>query len=170
MLANSQIKTTGDISAIIEYDNGKKYTIEFPNTVLVTGRSALAQMLTNTLGFCPTTTGSSTNNLVPSLYINAILFGTNGVDGNTPRVVSPARTTLYGPTVANKPVNAYVNQSVSTQAIFSSTLLYTDAVNDKLSEMALQMTNGSLYSMVTFPPIDKTAQMQITFNWTLNFV
>ena len=41
---------------------------------------------------------------------------------------------------------------------------------DQLNEMALQMANGQLYSMTTFPDLNKTEDMQITFNWRLNFI
>lgn len=166
----NEVKATGDIKAVIEYKNGKKYELSFPNMVLIKGRAALAQMLTNTLGFCPTTTDTSTTGLVPALYINAMLFGTNGAVGMTPKIVTPKMDSLFGAPVATKQVNAYVNQDVTTQAIFNSTLLYADAPSAQLSEMALKMTNGELYSLVTFPPITKTTDMQITFNWTLNFV
>ena len=99
------------------------------------------------------------------------MFGSGGVDSaGTPLIVSPARNTLFGPTTVSKAVNSYVSQSVATQANFSATLLFADAVNQNVNEMALQMTNNNLYSMVTFPSIYKTADMQITFNWSLNFI
>jgi hypothetical protein len=172
MINESQIKAIGHVNCTFEYKNGKKYEMSFPNTVLVGGREALAAMLTNTLGTCPSTNSSTNTNLVPSLYISNMLFGNNGVDSvtNTPKIVAPTMTSLFGPSVATKPVNSYTNQTVTTQAIFTTTLLFDDAVNIYLSEMALQMSNGVLYSMVTFPSIFKTDQTQITFNWTLNFV
>jgi len=171
MINQSDVKTTGHINCTIEYRNGKKYEMCFPNTVLIGGRAALAQVLTNSLGTCPSVDASLNTNLVPSLYVNQMIFGNNGVyDTNVPKVVSPARDSLFGLPVANKLVNSYVNQSVTTQAVFTTTLLFDDAVGIYLSEMALQMTNGVLYSMVTFPEIYKSAETQITFNWTLNFV
>lgn len=170
MNAQTAVRTTGDIQCIIEYRNGKRYEMGFPNTVLLGGRAALAQVLTNTLGTCPSVNSSVATNLVPSLYINAMQFGNNGVDGETPKIVSPARTSLFGPPVVTKLVNSYVSQTVTTQAVFTTTLLFDDAVDIYLSEMALQMTNNELYSMVTFPKIMKTAETQITFNWTLNFI
>jgi hypothetical protein len=172
MNCESNVETKGYLNCLIKYKNGKEYKISFPNLVLISGREAIAQMLTNTLGTCPSsTTTSSSGTLVPALYINAMLFGSGGVDSaGTPLIVSPARNTLFGPTTVSKAVNSYVSQSVATQANFSATLLFADAVNQNVNEMALQMTNNNLYSMVTFPSIYKTADMQITFNWSLNFI
>jgi hypothetical protein len=171
MKCESAIETKGHVEYIVEYKNGKSYKVSFPNVVMISGRQALAQVLTNTLGTCPSTTSSTTGQLVPALYINEMLFGSNGVDtGGTPLIVSPARPDLFGPPTAVKPVNSYVSQSVATQANFTATLLYSDAVLQNINEMALRLTNGNLYSMVTFPSIYKTAEMQITFNWSLNFI
>ena len=172
MKCDTLIETKGFIDYVVEYKNGKSYKVSFPNVVLITGRQALAQVLTNTLGTCPSTNVSSTTGqLVPSLYINEMFFGSNGTDtGGTPLIVSPGRKTLFGPPTAVKPVNSYVSQAVATQANFTATLLYADAVSQNINEMALSMTNGNLYSMVTFPNIFKTADMQITFNWSLNFI
>ena len=39
-----------------------------------------------------------------------------------------------------------------------------------LSEMALVMASGDLYSMVTFQDLTKTSAMQITYNWRLQYV
>jgi hypothetical protein len=39
-----------------------------------------------------------------------------------------------------------------------------------LNEMALQMANGDLYSMVSFPDLTKTSEMSIIWNWTLSFI
>lgn len=175
MKCESAIETKGHVEYLVEYKNGKSYKVSFPNVVLITGRQALAQVLTNTLGTCPSTnTSSSTGQLVPALYINEMLFGSNGTDtglpNGTPLIVSPTRTALFGPATAIKPVNSYVSQSVATQANFTATLLYADAVSQYINEMALSLTNGNLYSMVTFPAIWKTDNMQITFNWSLNFI
>ncbi len=172
MNCESIVETKGYLDYIVQYKNGKEYKVSFPNLVLATGREAIAQMLTNTLGTCPSSSStSSSSNLVPSLYINAMLFGSNGVDsGGTPLIVSPNRQTLFGTVTVSKAVNSYVSQSVATQANFSATLLFADAVNQNINEMALQMTNNYLYSMVTFPSIYKTADMQITFNLSLNFI
>jgi hypothetical protein len=172
MKCESAIETKGHVEYVVDYKNGKSYKVSFPNVVLITGRQALAQVLTNTLGTCPSTNTSSTaSQLVPALYINEMLFGSNGTDtGGTPLIVSPARPSLFGPATAIKPVNSYVSQAVATQANFTATLLYSDAVLQNINEMALRLTNGNLYSMVTFPSIYKTADMQITFNWSLNFI
>ena len=171
MKNTDSLKAKGSIKVDIIYRNGKKYIHEFDNTVLITGREALAKALTNTLGTCPAATTNSTGQLVPSLYINAMVFGTQGVDGSgTPKVVSPARTSLYGPIVVSKGVNSYVDGTVTTNAVFVATLLFGDAVGLDINEMALQLSDNSLYSMVTYPDLPKEADMQVTFTWTLSFV
>ena len=171
MKNTDSLKANGSIKVDIIYGNGKKYIHEFDNTVLITGREALAKALTNTLGTCPAATTTSTGELVPSLYINAMVFGSQGVDGSgTPKVVSPARPSLYGPIVVSKGVNSYVDGTVTTNAVFVATLLFGDAVGYSINEMALQLSDNSLYSMVTYPSLVKSADMQVTFTWTLSFV
>ena len=171
MIGNELVKAKGSIKIDIEYHNGKKFTQLCDNVVLISGREALAKSLTNTLGTCPAATTNSIGELVPSLYINAMIFGNQGVDGTlTPKVVSPARTSLYGPAIASKPVNSYVDGTVTTNAVFVATLLYGDAVGYNVNEMALQLSDNTLYSMVTYPNLSKTADMQVTFTWTLSFV
>lgn len=171
MINNELVKAKGSIKIDIEYNNGKKFTQLCDNVVLISGREALAKSLTNTLGTCPAATTNSIGELVPALYINAMIFGNQGVDGTlTPKVVSPARTTLYGPAIASKPVNSYVDGTVTTNAVFVATLLYGDAVGYNVNEMALQLSDNTLYSMVTYPNLSKTADMQVTFTWTLSFV
>jgi len=60
--------------------------------------------------------------------------------------------------------------SVTAQVIFTSVILFSEGVGLTLNEMALQMANGDLFSMTTFPDLNKTSDMQITFNWRLNFI
>jgi hypothetical protein len=67
-------------------------------------------------------------------------------------------------------VLANIDNSIPTQAIFTSVIKFDEAVGVTLNEMALQMANSELYSMTTFPDLNKTADMQITFNWRLNFI
>lgn len=44
-MINEQVKCTGDVQGIIEYKSGAIEVIEFPNTVLATGRQSLAAVL-----------------------------------------------------------------------------------------------------------------------------
>lgn len=153
------IKPCGFVQGIIDYKSGKRDIIEFPNTVLTTGRQALAATLTNY--------PSNENNY----YITTMLFGGNGTDndGNT-KVVYTSRTGLFGATLATKSVVATIDPSIATQAIFTSIITYTECNGQTLNEMALKMANNDLYSMVTFPDLTKTSNMQITWNWRLSFV
>lgn len=153
-----EIKPVGYIQGIIEYDTGEKEFIEFHNTVLTTGRNALAACLTNEIG-------DGFN-----FYINRMLFGDGGTVDGTTKFVSSSRNGLFGLTRASKPVIAVTNPDIPSQAIFTSVIAFSEANGAALNEMALQLANGNLYSMATFADITKTAQMQITWNWRLSFV
>lgn len=153
------IKPVGEIEAIIEYDDGRPTeSFSFKNTILKNGRIALAKSLANDV--------SGTYDF----YINRMLFGSNGTSGNVPRHVDEARNGLFGLTVLSKPVLATIDPNLTTQVIFTSVIAFTEANGVALNEMALQMSNGQLYSMRTFPDLTKTNHMQITWNWSLNFV
>jgi len=162
MKLDQNVKTVGEVCCNIKYKNGKTITWNFPNTVVQTGRQALADALTNTLG------GSGTN----KIYIQYMNFGTNGVDsGGTPKIVAPDQNSLFGTApVVSKPVNSSTDSSLPTQAIFSSTLLYDDAVGSALSCMGLMMASGNYYSIVSFPVLTKTSSMEVNFIWRINFI
>jgi len=154
----SGIKARGDVQALIEHASGRVDVIEFPNTVLMAGRNALASSLAN-----------SFNGNYP-FYISRMVFGTGGTANGSPKFVSTDRIALYGSIAASKPVVATVDPNVPSQVILTSILTVNDANSSVLSEMALQMGNDELYSMVTFPDLTKTDQMQITWSWRLSFV
>lgn len=154
----SENKAVGRVEAIIEFSNGKKSVLMVDNTVLNLGKIALAKTLAND-------TGAYTN-----FYINRMIFGDQGTSSGEPKIVSANRTGLFGSTIANKPVVAAINPDNTAQAIFTATLAYSDAVGYALSEMALVMNNNELFSMVTFPDLTKTVNMQIVFNWYVSMV
>ncbi len=158
MKNDSQTECQGFYEIIIENIDGSKEEIHRKNTVLRTGRLALVKVIT-------AETGSYT-----SLFINRIIFGSNGTSGGQPKFVDVNRTGLFGPIVLDKTVFATIDSTNSTQAIFSTVVTYSDAVGATLNEMALVMNDGSLYSMATFGDIAKTNTMQITFNWRINYV
>lgn len=97
-------------------------------------------------------------------------FGNGGTINNQPKIVDAERTSLFGAKVIGKSVVSSIDPSVSSQVIFTSVLKYEDAVGSVLNEMALVMSNEDFYSMVTFPDLNKTDQMQITWNWRINFL
>jgi len=152
------LKPCGFVTCLIDYDCGKKEIIEFPNTVLTKGREALASCLARNIG-------DGFN-----FYINRMLFGNGGTSNGTTKYVSSSRNGLFGVTQASKPVVSSIDPNIPSQVIFTSVISYSEAVGSTLNEMALQLATGDLYSMVTFPDLTKTAQMQITFNWRLSFV
>lgn len=152
-----EIKPKGQIEIVIEDTNGNVETKVYNNTVLVTGRNALASVLANQIGDSFT------------FYIDRMLYGSNGVDSGVPKFVSTSRNGLFGATAANKPVIATIDPTITSQVTFTSVLSFEDA-NVTLNEIALQMNNEDLYSMATFPDLTKTDSVQITFNWRISFV
>lgn len=153
-----EIKLYGDVEAIIEYKDGRKETIEFRNTILRKGREALASSLANAIG-------DSYN-----FFVSRMLFGDDGTNGGVPKYVNTERNGLYGVTRVSKGVISSVDPDIPSQVIFTSVVSFDEGNGYALNEMALQMNNGDLYSMVTFPDLNKTEQIQITFNWRLSFV
>jgi len=155
---NSIIGPKGYIEGIIEYKSGDVEKIEFNNAVVNKGREALAKSLANDIGddF--------------EFFINKMLFGDAGTNSGVPKFVSADRNGLFGVTRANKAVIATVDSLLPSQVVFTTVLTFDDANGFTLNEMALQMSNGDLYSMATFADLNKTSSMQITWNWRLSFV
>lgn len=151
-------KVMGFVDVRIDYSNGEKKIYTMKNTVLKKGREALALSLANEIGERY------------SFYISQMWFGNGGTINNQPRIVDAERTSFFGTKVIGKPITSSIDPSISSQVIFTSVLKYTDAVDSTLNEMSLVMNNGDFYSMVTFPDLNKTDQMQITWNWRINFL
>lgn len=158
MIIDEKINTYGFVQAIVDYESGEREIIEFKNTILTKGREALASCLARNIG-------DGFN-----FYINRMIFGDGGTASSTTKYVSSSRNGLFGITQASKPVIASIDPNIPSQVIFTSVISYAEANGVALNEMALQMATGDLYSMVTFPDLTKTAQMQITWNWRLTFV
>jgi hypothetical protein len=95
-----------------------------------------------------------------------MIWGSAGTSGDAPKFVNAERTGLFGSTVYNRPV---VSVADGAQAIFTSVIPFSTD-NMTLNEMALVMANGDLYSMVTFPDLNKTSSMQITWNWRISYI
>ena len=154
----TEMQTKGDVGFCVEDRDGNKEYFDVHNTVLTTGRLALVNSLSNNIG------GTF------EFYITRMVFGDNGTVDGVKKVVNAGRTGLFGPVQLSKPALANIDGSIPTQAIFTSVIAFDEIVGVTLNEMALQMKNGDLYSMTTFPDLNKTADMQITFNWRLNFI
>jgi hypothetical protein len=103
-------------------------------------------------------------------YVDKMIFGTNGTLGGVPKVVEDSRNWLFGTTLLSKTVSAVVNPSVSTQAIFTTVITFSEGNGSTINEMALQMKNGDLYSMITLAGIAKTSSVQLTLNWRLSII
>jgi hypothetical protein len=158
MKMNENVKALGVVSGEIEYKNGEKLFFEYKNTVLSKGRQALAASLANKF------TGDY------NFYISRMLFGDGGTIDGAKKNVNTNRNGLFGVTRASKPVISHVDSNMPNQVTFTSVLGFNEANGYALNEMSLQMSTGDLYSMVTFPDLNKTSEMQITFNWRLSFV
>lgn len=157
-------KAKGKVEIIINYADGREEKSLINNTVLLTGVSALAQCLANQIG----------NSF--SFFVSRMIFGSNGTSGGIPKFVDTSRTSLFGATVVSKPVIATISPDTPSQVTFTSVLAFGEA-NTNLNEMALQMNHINpiseqydLYSMTTFPDLNKTSLMQITFNWSISFL
>jgi hypothetical protein len=155
---NENVKATGFVSGVIEYRNGEKKEFCFKNAVLSKGRQALASSLAKSFA------GEY------NFYISRMIFGNGGTAGGSKKYVNTNRNGLFGTEVASKPVLSNVDSNMPNQVVFTSVLRFNDANGSPINEMALQMSSGDLYSMVTFPDLNKTSEMQITFNWRLSFV
>jgi hypothetical protein len=150
----------GDVQAIIQFSDGRTESIEFNNSILRTGRIALAKSLGNML------------DSDYDFFISKMVFGNGGTAAgtNVPKTVLADRTSLFGTQVVVKPVIANLDVNNNSQIIFTSVISYDEGNDFVLNEMALRMNNGELYSMATFPGVTKTSQMQLTWNWRLSFI
>lgn len=157
-MIKEEILARGDVEIIAEWKDGRKEVFDVRNTILLKGRRALAQGLANAIGDSF------------EFYITRMLFGDGGTSGGVKKFVDSARDGLFGVVRISKPAIANIDNSIPTQTILTSVITFDEGVGITLNEMALQMANGDLYSMTTFPDLNKTVDMQITFNWRLNFV
>lgn len=157
-MIKEETKCIGTVEGIIEYKDGNKEIIKFNNTILRTGRSAVASCLANRIG----------NDF--DFFINKMVFGDGGSAGSVPKKVNDNRTSLFGSAVVVVPVVSNINPENPAQVIFTSTIKYEDGNGYNLNEMALQMNNGDFYSMATFSGFAKASNMQITWIWRLTFI
>lgn len=156
----------GVVEFLIQHKNGTIERYIKKNTILRKGKEALAAVLANSSISLSNGEPSDRN----SFNITRMVFGSGGTVNNTPKTVADSRTSLFGTTVISKPVIAAVDPNVRTEVILTSVATYSDGNGFTINEMALEMANGELYSMVTFPDLTKTAQIQITWNWRINFI
>src|SRR5688572_30273086 len=99
MISNDEICCKGEVEAVIEWEDGRKETIQFNNTVLRTGRTVLALALANRIGDSF------------DYFVARMLFGDGGTSGGVPKSVSDGRTGLFGTTQVSKPVISVIDPS-----------------------------------------------------------
>ena len=155
---NETIQTKGQISLSILYDDGTVVDHSFKNTILVSGREALAAGLANSIG----------NSF--DFYVSRMIFGDGGTSGGTPKLVNANRNGLFGTTRVSKPVFATIDPEVPSQVIFTSVIPGSEGNGYTYNEMALRLNNGDLYSMATFPDLNTTSAMQWSWTWRLTFI
>lgn len=159
MKTEEGVQVRGDVEIVVEWLSGEKRVLERRNTILTKGREALAKAISNSF------TGTY------DLYVNRMNFGDAGTaDGGTKTVGADRNGLFCGTPVVSKPVIAQVDQNIQTQVVFTSILTTSEANGVALSEVGLQMSNGDYYSMMTFPDLNKTSDMQITWNWRISFI
>lgn len=157
-MIDSAIKLIGSVERIIEYKDGSKEIMTCENAVLDKGRAALAATLANLVG--------DTN----EFFVARMIFGDGGTTAGVKKFVNTNRNGLFGVTRLTKPVTSLVDDLSPNQVILTSVITFDEVNSTTLNEMALQMQSNDLYSMITFPDLNKTSEMQITWNWRLNFV
>lgn len=157
-MIESNLCPKGDVYGTIKHKDGLEEHFGFKNMVLRKGREALAKSLANEI--------SSTYDY----FVSRMLFGDGGTSGGVPKFVNTERNGLFGITRAIKPVISTIDPNLRTQVVFTCVLDYDEANGFALNEMALQMNSGDLYSMATFADMNKTSNIQITWNWKISYV
>lgn len=128
------------------------------NTVLMRGKNSIVRMLGNQIG------GSF------DLYVDSMVFGDGGEENQILRSIDGGRDGLFGNRVAQILVVPSYPIDVMNQVHFTATMPGNMAVGQEISEAALMLKDGSLFSMLVFPSILKTENRILTFNWTLTVV
>lgn len=141
---------------IKDVDNDKIVYNKRKNTVLSLGKQLLARSLSNDV------------NSPYDFYIDRMVFGTGGEDGEIPRSVDSGRTSLFNE-VLEISVSSTWDSDFPTQVKFTGTIESSSANGFTLNEAALKTSSGELFAMVTFSGLSKTSQLQFTLNWTILF-
>lgn len=142
----------GGIIATIIYNNEPVEVVRFPNAVLNTGKALLANYLVEKREL---------------VYVSQMVFGDGGYSQGSKKTITPDRNSLFGITRVKKEVVGQIDPNLPTQAIFTAVIGNQEANGQILNEMALVLNNGDLFSMSTFPDLNKTDQMQIVWNWRI---
>jgi hypothetical protein len=149
------VKLKGYIQAKIKYkDTGKIETIQFKNTILDSGKMYLAKCLLEEF---------------PKLSIKYMIFGDGGTNNGQPREISPMQESLFGVTRIKKTVVSQVDPDMPKQIIFSVVIGEEEGNGFSLNEMALVLSDDTLFNLSTFSDLNKTDQMEIAWSWFVCF-
>jgi hypothetical protein len=158
MYIKESVIIKGEVKIKITYADGTTEEKVIKNTILRKGREALAKCLANKL------------NDTFDFFVSRMIFGDGGTNSGVPKFVNTERNGLFGTTRVSKPVIATIDPNLPSKIIFTSVVGFSEGNGFALNEMALMMDNGDLYSMVTFPDLNKTSNTQITWDWSISFI
>jgi hypothetical protein len=148
------ITAKGFIKATIKYQDRVEELV-FKNLVLNSGKEVLANNLLETDS---------------KPFVKNIIFGDGGSVNGTPKEVQPTQEGVNGVVRIKKSVVAQLDPENPTQAMFTVVLNENEGNDFVLNEMGLELSNGKLYSLSTFADLNKTAQMEITWDWYVYYV
>ena len=150
------VKSKGYIQAKITHKNtGNVEVIQFSNTILDTGKVYLAKCLLEESA---------------KFSIEYMVFGDGGTVDGQPREISPMQESLFGVTRVKKKVIGQIDPEIPKQVIFSVMIGEEEGNNFALNEMALILSDGTLFNLSTFSDLNKTDQMEIAWSWFVCFV
>jgi len=150
------IETIGQINLIIK-QNDQINHLHYKNQLLNSGRRFLLSHLMPRPSSTP-------------IFLKNILFGDGGtVDGKVRQVV-PEMEQLFGVTRMKKEAVVQVNPEISTQLLLTVVVSESEGNDFTLNEMALELSDGTLFSLATFPDFNKTDKMELTWLWSIFMV
>lgn len=152
---NEVVRPQGYITATLRYKH-KTEILKFKNKVLDSGKKFLADSLLE--------------KPVKPFYIASMLFGDGGTEKEKPKEVLPTMTSLSGTARVKKDVIAQIDPEFPTQAVFTAVVEESEGNNFTLNEMALVLNDGTLFSLSTFPDLNKTDQFEIAWMWVVSFI
>lgn len=142
------ISVRGTVTRIIEFHSGEKEITSFQNMIIDGGKRAIATYLSG----------------VDSPKISHMVFGNGGSSQGQLRMVKPEQNELFGITHIKKKV---IGQMEDNHIVFATTIEAYE-INDTINEMALQLDNSEIFSIVTMPDFVAPPQLKrITWKWYL---
>lgn len=133
----------------------KTEEIGFSNKILDSGRKFLANLLLNNKD---------------KIHVSHMIFGDGGTENGNPKEISNEQTSIFGVTRLKKPVFAQIDPDNPMRVIFSITIKEDEGNDSVLNEMALELSDGTLFSMATFPNLNKSNLTEIDWEWDSIFI